>query len=273
MELNELHDNVPTLFLYEYPHMEGTPIGLLEPDAEMLQHPHLIAHWRECQCLLAVAHEECGVDLVGGVYKHYVDDAKRFIHVLVSCDDAEHIYIKRDDVANVLLNVGSQYFLQDHEELWVDWLDVAMMFQYESDYALPLLVDSLTRRFMPESDKRGTFFRLCHMLYICIERNKRKDRQALRRAFHKALPQLLPSVTVAKKKPGYASKNGHADFFLERQGQLMPTQLLTDPVSQPCVDALRKAIRGYQAETGYFFAPGIAEGVVLDDNMIFIHFA
>jgi hypothetical protein len=80
-------------------------------------------------------------------------------------------------------------------------------------------------------------------------------------------------VTIAEKKPGYAAKNGRADFFLERHGKLMPTQLLTDPVSPHCVESLRKAITGYKAETGYFFAPGIAEGVVLDANMIFVHFA
>jgi hypothetical protein len=270
---NALHDNVPILFLYEYPHMEGTPIGMIEPAAEMLKNPHLIAHWRECQCLLAVEDEEGGVHTIGGVYKHYVDDAKRFIHILVCCGDVEHVCIKREDVANVLLKVGSQYFLQEHEEPWVELLDVVAMFQYESDYQLAFLVDEITRRFLSKWDARGTFFRIGQMVFQCIERNYHKERQTLRRAFNKVLPQLLPGATIAKKKPGYALKNGRADFFLERQGKLIPTQLMTDPVSQYCVESLRKAIRGYKAETGYFFAPGIAEGVVLDDNMIFVQFA
>jgi hypothetical protein len=37
---NELHDNVPTLFMYEYPYMEGTPIGMIEPDEDILKNPH-----------------------------------------------------------------------------------------------------------------------------------------------------------------------------------------------------------------------------------------
>jgi hypothetical protein len=181
--------------------------------------------------------------------------------------------IKRDDVANVLLKVGSKYFLDEYKEQpWVDVLEVAVMFQYESDYALPFLVDRLTRRFLPESNERGTFFRLSQMLLTCIAQNRQRDQQALRRAFRKALPHLLPGATIAKKKPGDALKNGRADFFLERQGKLIPSRLMIEPVSQHCVDALRKAIRGYQAETGYFFSPGIAEGVVLDDNMIFVQF-
>src|SRR5215510_3261956 len=269
----ELHNTVPTLFLYEYPQMEGTPLGMIEPDEEMLQDPNAMAIWRECVCLLAVEHEECGVHIIGSVFKHSLDDDdQRCIHVLVSGDDDGHVCIKREDVAHVLLKVTSEHFLEHHEEPWVDLLDVIVMFQYESDYRLAFLVDEITRRFLPQGDARRTFFHLGQMVFQCIERNYRRERQALRRALRKALPHLLPGATIAQKKPGYALKNGHADFFLECQGKLMPTQLLTDPVSQQCVDALRKAITGYKAETGYFFAPGIAEGVVLDDNMIFVQF-
>ena len=175
--LNELHNNVPTLFLYEYPQMEGTPLGMIEPDEEMLQDPHVIATWRECVCLLAVEHEECGVHIIGNVFKHYVDDdEQRCIHVLVACGDAEHLYIKRDDVANVLLKVGSKFFLQDHEEPWVDFLDVVVMFQFESKFRLAFLVDEITRRFLPTRDARGTFFRLGQMVFQCVERNYHRER-------------------------------------------------------------------------------------------------
>jgi hypothetical protein len=191
----------------------------------------------------------------------------------VSCGDVEHIRIKREDVAHVLLKVTSQHFLEDHEEPWVDFLDVVVMFQYESDYRLALLVDEIPRHFLPHWEARETFFRIGQMVFQCIKHNATQKRQALRRAFRKALPQLLPGATVARKKPGYALEKGHADFFLECQGKLCPTQLMTEPVSQNCVESLRKAIRGYHADTGYFFAPGIAEGVVLDDNMIFVQFA
>jgi hypothetical protein len=247
---------------------------MIEPDEDMLQDPHAMAIWRECVCLLAVEHEECGVHIIGNVFKHYLDDDdQRLIHVLISGGDDGHVCIKREDVANVLLKVTSQYFLEHHEEPWVDFLDVVVMFQYESDYRLAFLVDDITRRFLPKGDARGTFFRLGQMVFQCVERNYHRERQALRRALRKALPQLLPGTTIAKKKPGYAFKNGRADFFLERQGKLIPTQLMTEPVSQSSVESLRKAITGHKAETGYFFAPGIAEGVVLDDNMICVHFA
>ena len=69
-----MNDTVPMLFLYEYPHMEGTPIGMIEPDAEMLQDPHAMAVWRACVCLFAVEHEECGVHIIGTVFKHAFDD-------------------------------------------------------------------------------------------------------------------------------------------------------------------------------------------------------
>jgi hypothetical protein len=66
---NELHDNVPMLFLYEYPHMDSTPIGMIEPDEDMLQDPNAMAVWRECVGLLAVEHEECGAHIIGNVFK------------------------------------------------------------------------------------------------------------------------------------------------------------------------------------------------------------
>jgi hypothetical protein len=207
------------------------------------------------------------------VFKHFLKDKdQRCIHVLVSCEDAAHLYIKREDVATVLLKSTSQHFLEEHEEPWVDFLDVVVMFQYESDYRLAWLVDEIPQRFLSNGDARGTFFRIGHMVFHCVERNAHRERQARRRALRKALPQLLPGATIAKKKPGYAWKNGHADFFLEHHGKLLPTQLLSAPVSQDCVASLRKAIHGYNAETGYFFAPDIAAGVALDDNMIFVHF-
>ena len=273
METHELDDTVSVLFVYEYPHMEGTPLGVIEPDEYLLKNPDAMAMWRACVCLLAVEHEECDSHIFRSVFTHDLDDDKRFIHVLVSGDDDGHVRIKREDVAHVLLKVTSEHFLAHHEEPWVDLLDVIVMFQYESDYRLAFLVDEITRRFPPQGNARRTFFHLGQMVFQCIERNYRRERQALRRALRKALPHLLPGATIAQKKPGYALKNGRADFFLECQGKLMPTQLLMDPVSQQCVDSLGKAIRGYKAETGYFFAPGIAEGVVLDANMIFVHFA
>src|SRR5215510_8608769 len=266
--LNELDNNIPTLCLYEYPHMDRTPLGMIEPDEAMLKNPDAMAIWRECVSLFGVDHAEGGVHMIGSVFQQYLDfddDDQRWIHVLVFCGNTEHVYIKREDVANVLLNVGRTSFLQEHEEPWVDWLDVLVMFRYESDYRLAFVMDDITERFLPNEDARETACRIGQMVFQCVERNYHRERQALRRALRKALPQLLPGATIAQKKPGYALKNGHADFFLERQGKLMPAQLLTDPVSQHYVDALRKAIQGYQAETGYFFAPGIAEGVVLDD--------
>jgi len=269
----ELYNNVPPLFVYEYPHIEGPPLGVLEPDEDLLKNPDAMAMWRECVCLLAVEHEESDVDIIGSVFKHSLDDDKRFIHVFVSGGDDGHVCIKREDVAHVLLKVTSKHFLAHHEDPWVDLLDVIVMFQYESDYRLAFVVDEITRRFLPKWDARRTFFRLGQMVFQCIERNSYKERQALRRALRKALPQLVPGATIAKKKPGYAFKNGRADFFLEHQGKLIPTQLMTDPVSQYCVESLRKAITGHKAQRGYFFAPGIAEGVVLDDTMIFVHFA
>jgi hypothetical protein len=273
---HELHDTVPPLFVYEYPHIEGAPLGVIEPDEDLLKNPDAMAISRECVCLFAVEHEECGVDIIGSVFQQYLcfdDDDQRWIHVLIFCGDTGHVYIKREDVANVLLNVGSTSFLQEHEEPWVDLLDVIVMFQYESDYRLAFLVDDITQRFLLNWDARGTVLRIGQMVFQCVERNYHRERQALRRALRKVLPQLLPGATIAQKKPGYALKNGHADFFLERHGKLIPTQLMTEPVSPYAVESLRKAITGYKAETGYFFAPGIAEGVVLDDNMIFVHFA
>ena len=271
--LNELDNNIPTLCLYAYPHMEGTPIGRIAPDAAIVKNPYLLAHWHECQCLLGVEQEAGRVQIVGGVYKYSFHVTKPCMHVLVSGGDATHISLKRDEVAQVLLNVSRPYFLEHHEEPWVDFLDVVVLFQYESKYWLDLLVQDIPRRFLPQGDARGTFLHMGQMILECIEHNASQEDKALRRAFEHALPQLLPGVTIAEKKPGYAANKGHADCFLERHGHLMPTQLRTDPVSPQCVESLRTAIRGYQAETGYFFAPGIAEGVVLDANMIFVHFA
>jgi hypothetical protein len=267
------HDNVPTLCLYEYPSMEGTPLERIAPDAAIVKNPYLLAHWRECQCLLGVEQEAGGVQIVGGVYKYSLNVTKPCMHVLVSCGDATHLSLKRDEVAQVLLNVTRPYFLEHYEEPWVDFLDVVLLFQYESKYRLAFMVEDIPRRFLPQGDARGTFFRLGQMILGCIDLNASKEYKALRRAFEHALPQLLPGVTVAEKKPGYAANKGYADCFLERQGALMPTQLRTDPVSPQCVESLRTAIRGYKAETGYFFAPGMQEGVILDANMIFVHFA
>src|SRR5262245_53831176 len=176
METHELDDTVPVLFMYEYPHIAGTPLAGIEPDEYLLKNPDAMAIWRECVCLLAVEHAECGVHIMGSVFKHSLDDDdQRCIHVLVSGDDDGHVCIKREDVAHVLLKVTSEHFLEHHEEPWVDLLDVIVMFQYESDYRLALLVDDITRRFLPQGDARGTFFHLGQMVFQCIKRNAYKE--------------------------------------------------------------------------------------------------
>jgi hypothetical protein len=257
--------------VYEYPHMGGLPLGTVEPEEDILQNAGALAAWRACECILAIDREEGGVLIFGHVFKHYVDgDAQRCIHALIG-GNGENLCLKREDVAHVLLKATGQHFLKEHQELWVDFLDVVVWFQYESNFMLALWMDEIVRRFIPD-EAMGKFFQLSQMVYQCTQRNCGKKRQALRRAFRKALPQLLPGATIARKKPGYALKKGHADFFLEREGKLSPTQLLDEPVSQNCVESLRKAILGYQAETGYFVAPGIEEGVALDDNMVFVEF-
>ena len=100
----------------------------------------------------------------------------------------------------------------------------------------------------------GAVFRPGQGLCPAIERNRRQERQALRRAFTKALPDLLPGTSIARKKPGYGWKKGRADFFLSQQADLCPTQLLRQPVSQTCVETLREAIQASQPR-GYVVAP------------------
>ena len=186
--------------------------------------------------------------------------------------ESQNIFLHRNEVATTLLPVSGAYFLECHaEDPWIALLDVVLWAQYESDIKLLFLADELARMFLP-ARQQERLFRLGQGLFPAIERNLRKERESTRRAFRKALPDLLPGLRIATKKPGSGWKKGRADFFLSQQAELYPTQLLCQAASQRCVESLREAMQAYKSPRGYLIAPGLGADVVLDDTMVFVPF-
>ena len=261
---------VRSLLIYEYPSLAGPPLGTYEPDEAVLESPEACQMLAACVGILAHSQDDGTLLIVGQVFRYESKETPEPLHVLADAHGTA-IRLQRDEVATQLLR-DRRYFCEVHAaEPWIDFMDVLLWFQYESNIRLAFLADRLARTFLPPQDEMRVFMQ-CQMLVTAIERNRRQARQAARRAFRKALPDLLPGLQIAKKKPGYGWNKGHADFFLSQQAELYPTQLLYEPVSQTCVESLRQAIQGYHSPRGYLIAPGLDAEVVLDDTMVFVPF-
>jgi hypothetical protein len=262
-------DEVQSIMIYEYPSLDGLPVATVEMEGAALQAVVAMqAHGVTCEGMLAFPEDGDGVALVGMVWGY--PSTYGPVHVLMRFGE-DALWLQPREVAP-LLKTGGTSFLKDHGDTpWMELWDVALWFQYEADYGLAFLVSMLADRFLPAAPQERAF-RLGQCLFAAIERNYHGERQALRRALRKALPQLVPGTQIAKKKPGYGRGKGRAHFFLTQRDALLPTQLLTEPVSRAAVESLREAIQGYHSPRGYFFAPGLAGDVALDANMVLVPF-
>ena len=249
-----MSDAIPSVFIYEYPTMGGPPLGTYDLAGENLDDPEFRRVWCHCVGALAVSQDDGTLVAVGTVFRYRSAALGVSLDVLL-CGEGETLCLHRDVVAATLFpTCGTEFRARYAEQPWVCLLDVLLWAQYESNLCLFVFADELARTFL-STEQQERVFRLGQGLCPAIERNRRQERQALRRAFTKALPDLLPGTSIARKKPGYGWKKGRADFFLSQQADLCPTQLLRQPVSQTCVETLREAIQAYHSPRGYVVAP------------------
>jgi len=138
---------VPHVFIYEYPALGGPPLGTLDAAEELLEDQAALQAFGACVGLLAVPEEDEGYAIVGGVFRHDHERSTWALHVLVRWQ-GQGLALQRDEVAQVLTN--GAYFRERHaEEPWIDFFDVALWLQYESNYSLIFLMDEIARAFLP----------------------------------------------------------------------------------------------------------------------------
>ena len=238
-----MSDAIPSVFIYEYPTLAGPLLGTYDLEGEHLDDPEIRRCSRQCVGALAVPQDDGRLVLVGTVFRYPTAALGIALDVLLS-GDAQTLWLHRDTVAATLLPASGPHLLECYaEEPWVHLFDVVLWFQYESDIQLLFLADELARIFLP-ARQQERIFRLGQGLFPAIERNRRGERQALRRAFTHALPHLLPGMRIAQKKPGYGWKKGRADFFLSQQGSSAPRgscgSLSPRPVWRPSAKLCRR---------------------------------